>query len=55
MYTKLCMTFSEEKEEESKNCPPELDDEGYCIQPTGQLIWTIDKEETFDSSSDSGS
>ncbi|XP_050061448.1 F-BAR domain only protein 2 isoform X4 [Aphis gossypii] len=44
---------NEEKEEESKNGPPELDDEGYCIQPTGQLTWTIDKEETFDSSSDS--
>ncbi|XP_025208638.1 F-BAR domain only protein 2 isoform X3 [Melanaphis sacchari] len=42
---------NEEKEEESKNCAPEIDDEGYCIQPTGQ--WTIDKEETFDSSSDS--
>ncbi|XP_026815771.1 F-BAR domain only protein 2 isoform X4 [Rhopalosiphum maidis] len=42
---------NEEKEEESKNCAPEIDDEGYCIQPSGQ--WTVDKEETFDSSSDS--
>ncbi|XP_060856267.1 F-BAR domain only protein 2 isoform X4 [Metopolophium dirhodum] len=42
---------NEEKEEEPKNNAPEIDDEGYCIQPSGQ--WTVDKEETFDSSSDS--
>jgi hypothetical protein len=55
LYCKLNygLIFSEEKEEESKNCAPEIDDEGYCIQPSGQ--WTVDKEETFDSSSDSGS
>lgn len=44
--------FSEEKEEnESKNNTPEIDDEGYRIQPTGQ--WSVDKG-NFDSSSDSG-
>ncbi|XP_016664295.1 F-BAR domain only protein 2 isoform X4 [Acyrthosiphon pisum] len=42
---------NEEKEEEPKTNAPEIDDEGYCIQPSGQ--WTVDKEETFDSSSDS--
>lgn len=46
------MNFSEEKEEdESKNCAPEIDDEGYHIQPSGQ--WPVDKR-NFDSSSDSG-
>lgn len=49
----LSINFSEEKEEEvSKPCAPEIDDEGYCIQPSGK--WPVDKEETFDSSSDSG-
>lgn len=45
--------FSEEKEEEeeSKTCTPEIDDEGYRIQPTGQ--WSVEKGNFF-SSSDSG-
>lgn len=48
----MVITFSEEKEEEeSKNCAPEIDDEGYRIQPTGQ--WSVDKGNFF-SSSDSG-
>jgi len=46
------MHFSEEKGEEPKNNVPEIDDEGYCIQPSGQS--TVDKEERFDFSSDSG-
>ncbi|CAI6357725.1 unnamed protein product [Macrosiphum euphorbiae] len=41
----------EEKEEEPKNNATEIDDEGYCIQPSEQ--WTVDKKETFDASSDS--
>lgn len=46
--------FSEEKqEEEPKDCTPEIDDEGYRIQPTGQ--WNVDKGESYNSSSDSGS
>lgn len=49
----LIINFSEEKqEEESKDCTPEIDDEGYCIQPTGQ--WNVDKGESYNSSSDSG-
>lgn len=47
------MHFSEEKEEEEepKTCTPEIDDEGYRIQPPGQ--WSVDKG-SFYSSSDSG-
>lgn len=46
------INFSEEKEEDGpKNCTPEIDDEGYRIQPTGP--WNVDKG-NFDSSSDSG-
>lgn len=46
------MNFSEEKEEDqSKNSTPEIDDEGYRIQPSGQ--WSVDKG-SFYSSSDSG-
>jgi len=29
------VNFSEEKEEEPKNNSPEIDDERYCIQPSG--------------------
>lgn len=48
----LVWIFSEEKEEEeSKNCAPEIDDEGYCIKPTEQ--WNVEKGNFF-SSSDSG-
>jgi len=47
------MNFSEEKEEESKTCMPEIDDEGYRIQPAGQGQWTVEKGSFF-SSSDSG-
>lgn len=48
----LVWIFSEEKEEqESKICTPEIDDEGYRIQPTGQ--WSVEKGNFF-SSSDSG-
>lgn len=44
--------FSEEKEIKSKPSTPEIDDEGYRIQPSGQ--WSVDKG-SFYSTSDSGS
>jgi len=50
----IFINFSEEKaEEESKTCTPEIDDEGYRIQPAGQGQWNVDKGSFF-SSSDSG-
>lgn len=48
------MNFSEEKEEEEpKTSTPEIDDEGYRIQPPKQEQWSVDKGSFF-SSSDSG-
>lgn len=46
------INFSEEKvNDETQNITPEIDNEGYCIQPSGQ--WSVDKG-SFYSSSDSG-